>query len=258
MVNVIVLTKDEEDVIERCLRSVKWADEVVVVDDQSKDKTVDLAKKLKARVLTHKLEDFAAQRDWAAKKAKEKWLFYLDADEVISPPLAKKIMKMVKENRYSAYRILREHILLGKLMKHGGWYPDYQIRLIKKESLSGWQGAVHETPIVKGEIGQIEEAILHRGHRHISRGIKKTICWSQIEASLLFKAGHPKVRIWHLLKAALSEFFSRYIFKLGFLDGLEGYLEAAMQAFNRFIVYAMLWEKQNNIKYQKSKIKNTN
>jgi len=252
MLSVIIIAKDEEKMIGGALSSVSWADEVIVaVDPRTKDKTAQIARKFKAKVLhLAKVGNFSSRKNFVHKKASYSWVLYLDADERITPKLASEIKKVItkgkNEDEKAAFVIPRRNILLGKEMKHGGWWPDGVLRLIKKDALEGWEGELHEQPRIIGKIGELKNYMIHISHRSLSEMLAKTNDWSEIEARLMFEAGHPKMTVLRFLSAMFREFCYRGIVKLGFLDGTVGVIEIIYQVFSRFISYAKLWEMQNN------------
>ncbi len=246
-ISIVIITRNEEEMIEDCLKSSSWADEIILLDTGSTDKTIKIAENYGAKiVLAEKKErDFAAWHNQGKKEASGEWLFKLDADERITPELKKEIQKVIKEKGFNAYAVPRQNILLGKVMRFGGWYPDYQIRLFKKDKLIRWQGKLHERPLFEGELGYLKNPMVHITHRDLSSMVKKTSEWSKIEADLLFKAKHPPVTWWRLLRMMLTEFWQRGIKQQGWRDGTVGWIEIIFQMFSRFITYARLWEKQN-------------
>ncbi len=243
-ISAIVITKNEEKNIKNCLKSLSWADEIIVVDNGSKDRTVEFARQFTSKIYTTSFKSFAKKREVGQKKAKFDWLFYLDADERIGEELKKEIRKAVKREKLAAYEIPRQNIIFGKKMLHGGWYPDFNTRLIKKKRLLGWFGKVHESPKIDGKIGKLKNPITHLTHQNVTSCLKSIIEWTQIEADLLFKTNHPPVTLITFLKTVPAEFFRRLIFKRGFQDGIQGLIESFLQAFNTFIVYTRLWELQ--------------
>lgn len=216
----------DQALLKKCKDSVSWVDEIVLVE-------------------TGKIEGgFSEWRNWGANKANGEWLLYLDSDEQITNKLKDQIGKVLSSDEFFAYAIPRKNILLGKEMKHGGWYPDYVLRLIKKSSLKGWKGQLHEQPEVVGEISKLSEPITHVSHRSLSDMVDKTNKWSEIEAKLLFDSGHPKMNVLRFASAAFREFWYRGVVKLGFLDGTVGIIEIIYQVFSRLITYSKLWELQ--------------
>ena len=245
MISAVVITKNEEKNIKDCLSTLDWADEIIVIDSHSKDRTREIAEKIGARVYLCDKKAFDEMRNLGSKKATGNWLLYVDADERVSDKLREEILSKVKdESCFSAYRIPRLNMFFGHPMKHGGWYPDYQTRLFKKSELKTWFGAIHESAKVEGEIGKLDNHFIHLTHLSISQCFKKSAVWTEMEAELFNRAGHPKVTIFHLVKVSFSEFIDRVILKRGMLDGTVGWLEGIIQAYNKFLVYAQLWEKQ--------------
>jgi len=246
---IIIIARDEEKMLSDCLESASWADEVIVVDHGSIDKTINIAKAQKAKVINLPREDkpdYSHPRNVGLKAAKENWVFYLDADERITPKLKKELRELLKKGscKYSFYAVPRLNIILGKPLKHGGWYPDYVKRLFNKSALKGWKGALHEEPVIKGKIGHLQNSLMHIKHETISEMIEKTNNWSKIEAKLMFEANHPKMNIPRFFTAMWREFFFRMIKKKAFLDGSEGVIMALYQVWSRFTSYAKLYEMQ--------------
>ncbi len=139
---------------------------------------------------------------------------------------------------------MRSNIFLGREMRHGGWWPDYVLRLIKKDKLITWEGELHEQPKINAEIGKLKNPLVHTSHRSLEEMVEKTNQWSEIEAKLLFESGHPKMAWWRFISVGFREFWNRGIVKMGFLDGVQGIIEVIYQSFSRMITYAKLWEMQ--------------
>ena len=245
--SVIIITKNEEEMIGDCLESVKWADEIVVVDSGSSDKTCQIAQKYRARIFKAEGGNFSRWRNLGAKEATNDWLFYVDADERV-PSLLKREMETEiekKEQVFSAFAVPRKNIRLGREMLFGGWRPDYVLRLIEKKKLKGWKGKLHEQPRIEGKIGRLENALVHFSHRgSIEHKFANTINWSKTEARLFAKASHPPMNMNRFVSAMWREFFKRMVRKQAWRDGREGAIEAMYQVFSIFITYARLWELQ--------------
>jgi len=247
--SVIIIAKNEEQMIGDCLRSVRQlADEIILVDSGSTDKTMEIAKKYSARIIslpTEKLE-FARWRNVGLREAKGEWILYLDADERVTPELQKEIKESIKY--FTAYEIPRRNFYLGKEMHYGGAWPDYVKRLFLKEKLKRWIGELHEDPVFEGEMGRLKNPIVHIAHRDLSLMVEKTREWSKIEAELLYKTGHPPVTWWRILRIMLSEFWLRGVKLQGWRDGTVGWIEIIFQMFSRFVTYGRLWELQQKHK----------
>lgn len=242
----IIITKDEQDWVENCLLSIKnVADEIIVVDVGSKDRTIDIAKRHTSLIFTKDWHGYSDQKNFAVTKAKGDYIFFIDADERLSAKLADEIKKITgQEQTVSGYQVPRLNYLLGKPLRHGGWYPDYVTRLAKKDKIKGWKGDLHEALEVDGQIQTLTEPLFHLSHRGIDWMLKKSIKYTQIEAELRFKSHHPKVTWWRFPRVMLTEFFDRLILKQGFRDGMEGWIEAISQSYNMFLIYVNLWELQ--------------
>lgn len=246
-ISIIILHgKNSSPKFEECLKSISWATEIIIVDDEMPEEALKIARGFKASIfkLEQKENNFAAKRNFGAKKAQGDWIFYLDNDEIVTPELAQKIKEVVSSADYSVYEILRRNFFFNHEMKHGGWSPDYVLRLFQKEALIAWKGELHEQPQIKGKVGKLNQAILHYTHRNLSEMVEKTNEWSNIEAQLLFDAGHPPMAWWRFVSIAVREFWYRAILKLGFLDGPVGIIEIVYQMYSRMITYAKLWELQ--------------
>ncbi len=247
-ISAVILTRNEEEIIADCLESIKWVDEIVIVDNASTDDTLKIAKKFKVDkiVLAGDKNTFSDRRNQGAKEAGNSWLLYVDADERVTPLLRKEIEEKVNlVGEFSAYAIPRRNIRLTKELHFGGWWPDYVVRLIKKDKLKVWKGDLHEQPEIEGKVGYLKEALVHFSHRgSLENKLQNTINWSKIEAQKLNEAGHPPMNIPRFLSAMWREFYFRMIKKQAFRDGTEGVIEAFYQFFSVFISYARLWELQ--------------
>lgn len=225
---ILIGGKYDKKLLEKCLESVSWANEIVKVET------------------TGLHGNFSDWRNLGAKKAKGDWLFYVDADEEVTSKLKDMILSVVPSGEFSAYAIPRRNIFLGHEMHWGGWSPDFVIRLIKKDKLEGWFGDLHEQPKINGTLCHLKEPLIHNTHRNLTDMVEKTNKWSEIEAKLLFDSGHPKMNIFRFFSAGFREAWYRGIIKLGFLDGTVGIIEIIYQTFSRLITYSKLWEMQIN------------
>jgi len=245
--SVIIIAKNEEQMIEDCLKSINnWTDEILVIDHASTDRTIDIAKKYRAIVNSLPSETtFSQLRNKGLNEANGDWIFYLDADERATDNLKKEIGKVISSPKFFAYVVPRRNFYLGREVRFGGAYPDYVKRLFKKNKLNGWKGDLHEEPIFEGQLGHLREPMIHITHRDLSSMVEKTRKWSTIEAQLLYDAGHPPITWWRILRMMFVEFWERGIKKQGWRDGTVGWIEIIFQMFSRFITYARLWEMQN-------------
>ena len=245
-VSAIVLAGNAEDLIKDCLESLSWVDEILVINTGSTDKTVDIARKFKAQVFTAPKGSFSDWRNFGAKKAEGDWLFYVDADERVTPLLRREIeTEIEKENQeYTAFAIPRRNFILGKELRHGGWWPDYAKRLFRRGKFKKWTGELHEEPVFEGKLGHLGNPLIHLKHDNLSDMVEKTNEWSEIEARLMYDANHPPMNIPRFITAMFREFWLRMVRQIAFLDGPKGIIYALYQVYSRFISYAKLWELQ--------------
>ena len=250
--SVIIISKDAENERADALSSVDFADEVIVVDSGSEDRTVDVAKRMGALVFEYNAKDFSDGRNFGLKQAKGEWILYIDTDERVSSELAinikHKITSPINQN-IVAYRVSRKNFYFGN---HQWPYIEHLERLFRRDKLEGWYGRLHESPRVKGNIGVLEGYLLHYTHRNLTSMVSKTIEWSKIEAELRFKSGHPKMNWWRFPRVMLTVFFDSYIRQGGWRVGTAGLVESMYQSFSIFITYARLWEMQQEINKNKT------
>lgn len=257
-ISALILAKNEEEMIRDCLSQLDFVDEIIVLDQGSGDKTLEIAEKYTKKIFTTTNDSFAKNREILASHAHGKWLLYIDADERLGEQAIEEIKKAIREDKYQAFYFPRKNIILGKWLKHGGWWPDYAPKLFKKSTLIGWHGQVHESPQVNGMFTYLSHPLTHLTARSLTLMLGKTIKWAKVEADLANKAGHPKVTILRVIWVSSKEFFQRYFIKLGLLDGFIGLVEAVYQALHKAVVLVYLWELQNNtrekfVKIQQSK-----
>jgi glycosyltransferase involved in cell wall biosynthesis len=252
--SVVILTKNAEDFIADCIDSVSFADEIIVIDDYSTDRTAELAKHLGANVFPYTSESFAKRRNLGLQKAKGKWLLYLDVDERVSLELKKAIQSVLnrKNDIFSAYRVNRKNFYLG----NNEWPGLEKLeRLFKKSKLEEWYGDLHESPRVNGDIGEMDEGFIrHYTHRDLTSMLNKTIQWSKIEAQLRFHANHPRMTRWRFYRVFFTGFYDSYIKQKGYKVGTAGLIESIYQGFSMFITYARLWELQQGLENKKKKM----
>lgn len=254
-ITVVVLTKNEEQMIVNCIETVQWCQEIVVIDSQSTDSTAALAKRAGAIVYTTDKDSFAERRNYGLTKVRTPWVFYLDADERVTPDLMMEIKSAIRDGSINALRLHRHNYHYGKMMNYGGWEKDQLVRIFRTEALTTWSGKVHESAQFSGQEKLLKASLVHLTHRNMVEGLYKTISWTHDEAQLLFEAHHPPVTRFTLLRKTIMEFLRRAFFWHGKKDGMEGWIEAMVQAMNKFIVYEQLWELQQTPtlreKYQK-------
>lgn len=245
MLSVIILTKNSEKMIADCISNIaSIADEILVIDSQSQDRTKEVAEMQGAKVYIQEFRNFADQRNFAMSKAKGKWVLYLDSDEFASKAFCREVENVIKsydqKSKIAGYFIHRKTYYFGK-----DWGMTDQVqRLFIKEKFVEWYGVVHETPKVKGEFGIIDAPIHHFTHQNLSQMLSKTIKWSDYEAQLRFNANHPQMTPLRFMRIMATGFFDAYIKGKGYKNGTEGFIESLYQGFSMFVTYAKLWELQ--------------
>ncbi len=240
----IVIAKNEEMMIVNCLETLRWANEIILLDTGSTDRTKGIARRAGATVVQATGKNFSAWRNEAAQHATGDWLLYIDADERVTPALAKAIQSRIRRPDFDAYTLKRNNIHYGRWMQHGGWENDALLRLMRRDRLKNWVGDVHEHAEIVGRLGAIEEPLVHLTHRSLFDGLRKSIEWTDTEAQLLLDANHPRVGPLRLIKIVVFDFGKRVGWQLAWKDGAEGLIEAMIQTMNRFLVYVRLWELQ--------------
>lgn len=247
-ISVVINTHNEEKNIKRCLESVKWANEIVVVDTESTDKTVAIAKKLGAKVFSHPyLRYVEPVRNFSIAKAIGDWILILDADEEIPSQLAKTFKKLAENPRgASFFRLPRKNIVFGKWIKYSRWWPDLIIRFFRKGSVA-WSDKIHSVPLTKGEGKDLEtkeaNAIIHYHYESIAQYLERLDRYTDIQLQELIEANY-KFQWADLIKKPTGEFLSRFFAGEGYKDGLHGLVLALLQAFSELVLYLKVWEKQ--------------
>jgi glycosyltransferase involved in cell wall biosynthesis len=258
-ITVVIQVYNEAKQILDCIKSAKLlTDKVVVMDMHSTDKTVDLTKKGGAEVVVIPYQSYVEPvRELAFTKSKTDWIFILDADERITPELVQEIRinlsKIQKPKSMitsiTHYQLPRQNFFAGKKwFKHGGWWPDYQIRLIKKSALIRWPKEIHSTAQINGKKGTLKNPLQHFFHSSLSTMVEKTLRFEAIESELLFQAGR-QVNWFTPLRKFCGELIRRLIIKAGFLDGVYGIIESFYQAYSKTLTWLFLYEKN----YKKNK-----
>lgn len=244
-VSAYIITLNEEDNIARAIESVRWMDEVIVLDSGSTDATLEIAEKLGAKVKTSEFLGFAAQKNAAMELCGGDWVFNLDADEEVTPELREAIEKAVSGARFSdmpdVFKVVRKTWYMGRWIKHCGWYPEYRARLSKRGN-ARWKGeALHEKLHGSGTEGTLKGELLHRPYANIGEHIdtirRYTELWAKREAG----AGRSFSFIDLIFRPAVK-FVTMYFLRAGFLDGGPGFVVSVMGAWYTFLKYARLYE----------------
>lgn len=243
-ISACITAGNEEKNIRRCLESVKWADEIVVVDSHSKDRTAEISREYTDLVYQHSWQGYIGQKNLIKSMARGPWILFVDADEEISPELRDEILREFDEGtprHYAGYEFPRMVWYLGRWIRHGDWYPDVKLRLFRKDLGRCGGREPHDRMIVQGAIKRLKGVMHHYTYNNIGDQLATLNKFSTISAQTHYEEG--EVFAWSkLLLRPLLRFLRGYLLKLGVLDGLPGLVIAATTAYGVFIKYAKLWE----------------
>lgn len=245
MITAVVLAKNEEENIEKCLNTLRWCDEVIVIDDESSDKTAKIAQNQGAKVYKRALNgDFAAQRNFGLEKARGEWVLFVDADEQVTPQLRAEIQKGIK-GKFVGFYLKRKDFVFGRFLKYG---ETGKIKLLRlgKRGMGNWQGKVHETWEIQGPVGELENPLEHFPHPTISEFLKDINFYSTLRARQLYEE-NVKTNLFQIIFFPVGKFAQNFFLKLGFLDKTPGFMVAILMSFHSFLVRSklyLLWKKE--------------
>jgi glycosyltransferase involved in cell wall biosynthesis len=254
---VTIITLNEEANIRRTLESIQWADEIIVLDSGSTDSTVSICREFTNRVFHQNWQGFGKQKNAAIDRATGDWVLSLDADEPVEKELAAEIRTiMASPDPHDGYRIPRKTFFLGKWIKYGGWYPDYNLRLFRKGNGRFEERAVHEAVKVNGTVGNTQHAILHYAYPDLASYIASINKYSSLAVDVMAEKGIParKTTWCNIVFRPVFTFILKYFVRLGFLDGKHGLMINLFHANYVFAKYAKAWE---HTRVQRSKLNNT-
>lgn len=239
MLSVVIVTLNEENKIRDCLESVKWADEIIVVDSKSQDHTVDIARKYTSKVYQQEYLGGGPMRNLGIARADGDWILTIDADERVTDELHAEIQEILKSPQSDGYYIARKVYFLGKWIKHCGWWPDYALRLFRKSKGGYDEHLAHAKVLIKGKTARLKSPLLHFTVTSLSE------CFTKINArtDLMVQENGASTSLFKTLSHAWVAFFSTYFIKRGFLDGKEGLILAILSFYYTFMKYIKLWEK---------------
>jgi (heptosyl)LPS beta-1,4-glucosyltransferase len=247
-ISTIIIVKDGENIIADCIDSIPFSDEVIVINNESSDRTKEIAVKMGAKVFDFGSNDFSKLREEGLRMASGDIVFYIDADERADKLLGsefKQLKNMDIKNVQDCYLISRKNFYLGD---HEWPKIEKILRAFKKNKLKGWKGNLHESPVVSGEPSPLNGFLLHFTHRDLRSMLDKTIEWSKTEAELRFNSNHPKMTWWRFPRVMITAFWDSYVKQKGYKAGTVGIIESLFQAFSAFVTYARLWELQQENK----------
>lgn len=240
--SVTVITRDEEAHLDGCLASVSWADEIVVVDAQSADRTVEIAGKYTPRVFVRPWPGFAAQKNFALDQATHPWVLSLDADERVPPELREEIQRVLEaDGPLDGYYVPRKNLFLGRFIRHGGWFPDHQLRLFRRQAGRFRDVRVHEAVEVTGRAGHLRGALLHSSYRSVGDFVQRANVYSTLAAQDWVERGQ-RVSWLDFVVRPVARFGAMYVLRAGFLDGPHGLLLALLYAYYVLLRTAKAWE----------------
>jgi len=246
-ISAVISVYNEEKNIERCLLSLAFADEIVIVDNNSTDKTVEIAKKFTDKIYSQKNDPskIDIQKNFGFDKATGNWILSIDADEEVSPKLAEEIKKEMKKefkNSVNGYYLSRKNIIFGKWIAHSGWYPDFQLRLFKKGKGKFTKAHVHEPLSLNGETKYLKNEVVHHNYNTLTQFLQKAInIYVPSEAKNRLDSGYV-FSYADAIRFPLKEFLSRFFSRKGYKDGFHGLMLSMLMAFYHFLVFAKIWE----------------
>jgi len=245
-VSVTIITKNEEHNIAKAINSVRWAEEILVVDSGSSDQTTSIAEALGARVLFHPWQGYGEQKNFAQSQARNDWILNIDADEFVSPALAKEIQDELekvglKQIDAVGFDIPRRTYYLGKWIRHGGWFPNYLTRLANRKVATWTEPRVHEAWVIQGKTSRLTHPLDHNSFQSIGDQILTNLRFSRLGSRELLEKGQ-KPSLLFLLTKPVGKFFETYVIKGGYKDGLLGFIISINAAHSMFLKYAFLFE----------------
>lgn len=242
-ISVIIITRNEERNITECLQSVSWSNDIVLVDSESSDRTVEIAKKMTAKIYVRQWEGYAQSKNFALQHVVNDWVLWIDADERVPHELAEEIQRIVQEHQSptAAYEVARRAYFIGKWIRHCGWYPGYVVRLFKKSQASFAESRVHEHLDVKGSVGRLQNDLLHYTDENLYHYFSKFNRYTTLAAEDLIQRG-KKYSLYDILVRPPFLFFKMYIVKRGFLDGMHGLILSLASSSYVFCKYVKLWD----------------
>jgi glycosyltransferase involved in cell wall biosynthesis len=248
-ISVFIVCCNEEKNIRRCLQSVSWCDEILIVDSGSTDSTLAICKEFTDKITYNPWPGYSKQKAFALSKCSHEWVLNVDADEEVSPELKNSILLAINnpEPRIQGYFVLRVVYYLKRWWRSGGWYPEYRLRLVKK-STATWGGSnIHEHANVNGETKKLSGELFHYTYDSIASQVGVINKYSSLLVSET-KEKAVKYLVLHMIVNSLARFIKFYFLKKGFKDGVAGFIVAITESYYVFLKYAKVWEEKNNQK----------
>lgn len=243
--SVIIITHNEAERIRDCLQSVSWAEEIVLVDAESQDATVAIARAFTDRIFIQPWPGFSRQKQFALDQCRNEWVLSLDADERVRPELAQAIQGVLRDaHPADGYRLARRSYFLNRWIRHGGWYPGHQVRLFKKSRTTVSVSRVHEGFLVNGRIDTLPGDIEHYSHESLADSLEKMNRYSSLEA--LDRLPRRRVHAIDFITHPISAFLRKYIGQSGYRDGFAGLLMCWISALLNMVLYMKIWKLQRS------------
>lgn len=240
-----IIARNEGHRIARCLESIRWVDEIVVVlDDRTSDDTAEVVERFGGRVLIRRFTGYSDQRRWADEQATGDWLLWIDCDEVMSPGLADEIRRELAAPRFDAYRIPRLDYMFGRWIRHGGWFPQHHVRLYRK-GMAAWQGSIHEKVEVKGTTGNLVHPVYHYSHARVVDWVDKMAHYTTVDARSMYENGR-RMSAFRIVLEPIGYTGYKYFVQQGWRDGMHGLAMALLISCYMLIRNLKLWDLQQS------------
>jgi len=238
--SAVVITKNEEENIQRCLESVRFADEIIIIDSGSTDKTIEIAESFNARVYSPEWRGFGPAKKAGVDKSEGDWILSIDADEEVTGHLAAEIQAVIaRSNSVSGYYVKRKTKFLGRWILHCGWYPDYVLRLFQKSRGTFDSAIVHEKVVTDGPVEYLKGELLHYSYPNLEQYFIKFNRYTTMGAEEAFRKGRKSKLTDIVIKPAAS-FVKHYVLNQGYLDGVEGFVLSSLSSMSVMVKYAKL------------------
>lgn len=245
-ITALAITYNEEENVKRYVESLSFADEIIMIDSFSTDRTEEIARQMNVKFIKNKFVDFSSQRNFALEQASNDWVMFFDLDEIVTPELEAEIKRTVdKDKKASAYFVKRKFHFMGKYIRYGGWQNDKAVRLFNKKECT-YKGLVHEVISTKGRVETLKEKVDHFSYKSFDIYNGKLNLYSKLQAETLYK-NKKRPNAYHFFLRPFYRFTWQYFYRLGILDGKEGFILAFVHGFSVFKRYLQLWMKYRQI-----------
>lgn len=260
-ISAVITCFNEEKKIKDCLESVEWVDEIILVDNSSKDKTVEIAKKYTKNIFSQENdpESIDLLKNFGFSKASGDWILSLDADERVTPELRKEIESAISNQQpaINGYFVPRKNIIFGKWIEHTGWYPDFQLRLFKKGKGKFAKKHVHEMLEINGQTQNLNSNLLHYNYENVQQFLNRHInIYAPNEAENILQKGYS-FNYLDAIRFPFNEFLSRFFKREGYKDGIHGLVLSLLMAFYHLVIFSLIWEKEKFKELEKENILKT-